>query len=221
MRCGARGATDAAQAFAQARRLTTWHYQWIVLNEILPSFIGQAGVNDILVRGRRFYRADDEAAAGVPVEFQAAAYRFGHTLVRPSYRANLRGDNGVAFFGFVFDPVAQGQSDPAGLRGGARAARRFIGWQTFFDFRDGEVKPRKTIDTRISTPLLNLPLGAIADGSAPTSLPPRNLLRHLTWQLPSGQRIAEAMHAPVLSPRDFSELAGYGLGLERNTPLWY
>jgi hypothetical protein len=47
------------------------------------------------------------------------------------------------------------------------------------------------------------------------------LLRHLTWQLPSGQRIAEAMHAPVLSPRDFPELAGYGLGLERSTPLWY
>lgn len=29
------------------------------------------------------------------------------------------------------------------------------------------------------------------------------------------------MRAPVLSSRDFSELAGYGLGLERNTPLWY
>lgn len=217
----ARGAADPAAAFAQARRLTTWHYQWIVTNEILPSFVGRALVDDILVRGRRFYRVDDEAAAAVPVEFQGAAYRFGHSLVRPSYRANLRGDNGVAFFGFVFDSAAQGQSDPADLRGGARAPRRFIGWQTFFDFRDGEVKPRKKIDTRISTPLFDLPLGAIADGSAPTSLPQRNLLRHLTWQLPSGQRVAEAMRAPVLSSRDFSELAGYGLGLERNTPLWY
>jgi hypothetical protein len=217
----ARGAADPAAAFAQARRLTTWHYQWIVTNEILPSFVGRALVDDIVVRGRRFYRVDDEAAAAVPVEFQGAAYRFGHSLVRPSYRANLRGDNGVAFFGFVFDSAAQGQSDPADLRGGARAPRRFIGWQTFFDFRDGEVKPRKKIDTRISTPLFDLPLGAIADGSAPASLPQRNLLRHLTWQLPSGQRVAEAMRAPVLSSRDLSELAGYGLGLERNTPLWY
>ncbi|MCX8115100.1 MAG: hypothetical protein N3D71_08525, partial [Burkholderiaceae bacterium] len=118
----ARGANDAAAAFAQARRLTTWHYQWIVTNEILPSFVGRALVDDILVRGRRFYRVEDEAAAAVPVEFQGAAYRFGHSLVRPSYRANLRGDNGVAFFGFVFDPAAQGQSDPSDLRGGARAA---------------------------------------------------------------------------------------------------
>lgn len=129
----ARGAADPAAAFAQARRLTTWHYQWIVTNEILPSFVGRALVDDIVVRGRRFYRVDDEAAAAVPVEFQGAAYRFGHSLVRPSYRANLRGDNGVAFFGFVFDSAAQGQSDPADLRGGARAPRRFIGWQTFFD----------------------------------------------------------------------------------------
>jgi hypothetical protein len=220
-RLRAGGVSDPGLVFAQARRLLTWHYQWIVLHEILPSFIGQALVNDILWRGPRFYRPHDEAGAAIPVEFQGAAYRFGHSMVRPSYRANLRGDNGVAFFGLIFDPAGQGQADPVDLRGGSRAARRFIGWQTFFDFRDGEVKPRKRIDTRLSTPLFNLPLGAIADGSLPTSLPQRNLLRHLTWQMPSGQRIAETMHAPVLSPRDLGELAGYRLGLERSTPLWY
>lgn len=217
----ASGAVDPDQGFARARRLTTWHYQWIVLNELLPSFVGRPMVDDILRRGRRFYRVDDEASAAIPVEFQGAAYRFGHSIVRPSYRANLRGDNGVAFFGMVFDPAGQGQADPVDLRGGARAPRRFIGWQTFFDFRDGEVKPRKRIDTRISTPLFNLPLGAIADGTLPTALPQRNLLRHLTWELPSGQRIAETMHLPVLSPRDLGELAAYGLRLERSTPLWY
>lgn len=217
----AAGETDTYRAFAQARRLTTWHYQWIVLTEILPSFIGQALVDDILRRGRRVYRASDAWEAAIPVEFQGAAYRFGHSIVRPSYRANLRGDNGAPFFGMVFDPAAQGQADPADLRGGARAPRRFVGWQTFFDFRDGEVKPRKRIDTRISTPLLNLPLGAIADGTTPTSLPQRNLLRHLTWELPSGQRVAQAMQAPILAAADLAELAGYGLGLERSTPLWY
>ena len=107
------------------------------------------------------------------------------------------------------------------LRGGARANRRFVGWQTFFDFGDGEVKPRKRIDTRISTPLFNLPLRAIASGDPPTSLAQRNLLRHQTWELPSGQRIANAMRLPVARPQDLGELAGYGLGLERSTPLWY
>src|SRR6185295_7628868 len=105
-------------------------------------------------------------------------YRFGHSMVRPSYRANLAGDGGSPFFGFIFDPAGLGQPDPVDLRGRARAPRRFIGWQTFFDFRGGQataVRPNKRIDTHISTPLFNIPLAAIPDGTAPTSLPQRNL----------------------------------------------
>ena len=220
-RVRAGGETEPGRVFAQARKLTTWHYQWIVVHEILPSFIGQPMIDDILRRGRTLRADDDDGITAMPVEFQGAAYRFGHSMVRPSYRANLHGDHGGPFFGMVFDPAGEGQSDPVDLRGGARSPRRFIGWQTFFDFRDGEVKPRKRIDTSISTPLFNLPLGAIADGTRPTALPQRNLLRHLTWQLPSGQRIAETLRVPSLSAGDLGELARYGLGLERSTPLWY
>jgi hypothetical protein len=211
---------DAADVFKLARRLVTWHYQWIVVNEILPSFVGEATILDILAHGRRFYHPREEGAS-IPVEFQGAAYRFGHSLARPSYRANLAGDNGRPFFGMIFDPKGEGQDDPVDLRGGARAARRFIGWQTFFDFGDGEVKPRKRIDTRISTPLFNLPLRAIASGDPPTSLPQRNLLRHLTWGLPSGQEVARRMGEQALSSGDLGELWEYRLGLERSTPLWY
>jgi hypothetical protein len=220
----ARGVSDPGELFVQARQLVTWHYQWIVMHEILPSFIGQALVNEILARGhhgRGNGHGRGHDVSSIPVEFQGAAYRFGHSAVRPSYRANLRGDNGVAFFGMVFDPAGEGSPDPVDLRGGCRARRRFIGWQTFFDFNDGEVKPRKRIDTRISTPLFNLPLPAIADGTLPTSLPQRNLLRHLTWQLPSGQHVAEALGVPRLSRRDLAELSDYGIGLDRSTPLWY
>jgi hypothetical protein len=145
----------------------------------------------------------------------------GHSLVRPSYRANLAGDNGEPFFAFIFDPSQEGAADPDDLRGGSRAPRRFIGWQTFFDFGDGEVKPNKKIDTKISTPLFTLPLGAIASHDAPIALPQRNLLRHLTWQLPSGQRVARAIGATPLAPADLQELAPLGVGFERSTPLWY
>jgi hypothetical protein len=47
------------------------------------------------------------------------------------------------------------------------------------------------------------------------------LLRQVTWQLPSGQRVAQEMGAPALAARDLSELAAYDLGLDRHTPLWY
>jgi hypothetical protein len=209
---------SSSDIFRIARRLTTWHYQWIVVNELLPLFVGKPLVDRLLRDGLRFYRP---SVAFIPVEFQGAAYRFGHTMVRPSYRANLAGDNGAAFFGMIFDPAGEGSANPVDLRGGARAARRFIGWQTFFDFGDGEMRPNKAIDTKISTPLFRLPLGAIAGGTPPVSLPQRNLLRHVTWELPSGQSIARHMGVPSLSAGDLKELSAYGLGLDTSTPLWY
>ena len=199
---------SSEEVFEKARQLTTWHYQWMIVHEFLPAFIGQAMVNDILRNGRRFYRPE---VGFIPVEFQGAAYRFGHTMVRPSYRANLAGDNdGSAFFGMIFDPSGEGQADPVDLRGGARARRRFIGWQTFFDFgptftdpgsTNPAIRPNKLIDTAISTPLLRLPIQTIAGGvpGDVISLPSRNLLRHITWGIPSGQSIARAMRVPMLT----------------------
>jgi Animal haem peroxidase len=210
----------SVDAFAEARRMTTWHYHWLILHEFLPLFVGQALVNDILSRGRHFYTAR-LGEAFIPVEFQGAAYRFGHSMVRPSYRANLEGDSGNPFFAMIFDSSQAGRADPDDLRGGVRAPRRFVGWQTFFDFDDGEVKPNKLIDTKISTPLFDLPLGAIASGDPPTSLPQRNLLRQLTWQIPSGQSIALEIGEEPLRADELGELRDFGLGLEANTPLWY
>ncbi len=219
------GLIDPAAVFAEARRLTVWHYQWMIVNEFLPLFVGPAMVNDILTNGRQFYHpAKGEAA--MPVEFQGACFRVGHTMIRPSYRANLKGDGGKPFFGFIFDPslgdiTSAPGKDPGDLRSGFRAPRRFIGWQTFFDFKDGEVKRNKMIDTKISTPLFTLPLGAIASHKAPTSLMQRNLLRHITWSMPSGQAIAAAMDVNKLSGEDLKELKQYGIGLEQSTPLFY
>jgi hypothetical protein len=214
------GISDTGDVFAAARRLTTWHYQWLLVHEFLPQIAGQPMVDQVLQRGRRFY-TPGRGEAFMPVEFQTGTYRMGHSMVRPSYRANLAGDDGEPFFGFVFDPSQEGKADPDDLRGGARAPRRFVGWQTFFDFGDGEVKPNKKIDTKISTALFNLPLGAIASHDAPTSLPQRNLLRHVTWQLPSGQSVARLMGAEPLAAADLQELAPLGVGFERSTPLWY
>jgi len=207
--------------FEVARRLATRHYQWMLVHEYLPQILGQALVDDILVNGRRFYRP--KGGTTIPVEFQGAAFRFGHSQVRPSYRANMAGNaDGSPLFGFVFDPDNnQGSDDPDDFVGGFRGARRFIGWQTFFDFGDGEVKPNKRIDTKLSTPLFNLPPSTIAARNLPVVLPQRTLLRHVTWSIPSGQDIAYAMHEPMLGAADFPELAGYGLGLESRTPLFY
>ena len=217
---GDRGAGGLGD-FEAARAIVTRHYQWLLVHEFLPHFVGQDMVDDVMRNGLRCYRTDKGAM--MPVEFQGAAYRFGHSMVRPSYRANMKGNaDGSPFFGFIFDADAEEQDDPDDLVGGHRAPRRFIGWQTFFDFGDGEVKPNKRIDTKLSTPLFNLPLSAIASGDNPVVLPQRTLLRQVTWSMPSGQDCARAMGAPVLSgAADFPELSGYGLGLEHSSPLWH
>jgi len=222
-RAGAGDDRADARLFARARQLVTWHYQWIIVNQFLPAIIGPQLVTQILQGGRRFYRPRP-GQHSIPVEFQGAAYRFGHSMVRPSYRANAAGDGGLPFVGFIFDPSGEGLDDPSDLRGGCSAPRRFVGWQTFFDFGGSlstNARPNKRIDTKISTPLFQLPLAAIASHDLPTALPQRNLLRHLTWSLPSGQAIAAEMGIRPLAPSQLADLAVFNVGLENNTPLWY
>src|SRR5262245_41031251 len=134
-------------------------------------------------------------------------------MVRPSYRANLQGDQGGPSSASASIPdsiprTPRSRRSPIRLTWrGARAPRRFVGWQTFFDFGAGEVKPNKRIDTPISTPLFRLPLLPIAAHAPPIALPQRNLLRHLTWSLPSAQAIAKRLGLPTLTPDRFAELA--------------
>lgn len=209
-------------AYERARQLTLWHYQWMILHEFLPLIVGQEVIDDVLTNGRHFYQPRHHEAF-IPVEFQIT-YRFGHSMVRPSYRANLAGDNGEPFFGFIFDPAGDDSLDPVDLRGFARAPRRFIGWQTFFDFGGvftAEVRPNKQIDTIISTPLFNLPLGTIFNGKGPVSLMERNLLRCMTWSLPSGQSISRIMGVPPLTHDDLAELEPIYPSFVDSTPLFY
>jgi hypothetical protein len=232
----ARGA-DISGPYAQylvAREITLWHYQWLLVNEHLPQIAGQAVVSDVLARGNRFYRPPS-GDAFMPIEFGAAAYRFGHSMVRPSYRANFTSGTGDSpsptadpFFGLVFDATEPNFSAPVSydrddLLGGYPAPRRYIGWQTFFDLGDGQVKNNKKIDTTISSVMFTLPLPAIAPHTqtAPTVLPQRNLLRQLTWGLPAGQAVAAAMGEDQLSAADLADIAAVYRPFAASTPLWY
>ena len=210
------GITSPNAVFLEAQRLVRWHYQWILIHEFLPKTCGQAVVDDVLKHGRKFYKWRNEPY--IPVEFAVAAYRFGHSQVRPSYRMNFGPAAGGDVFLrlFVDTPANSANPDPNDMRGGLRQPRRFIDWQTFFDFGDGNVRPNKRIDTKLSTVLMDL-IGFPA--GEPQSLAQRNLLRHLTFKLPSGQAVAKVMRLPVLPVGDFSDLAPHGL--DTRTPLWF
>lgn len=226
--------------FADARRLVTWHYQWIILHEFLPQTIGQDRLDAILRGGLLYYRpqaavnrfqaADGSEMPRIPIEFSASVYRFGHSQVRPSYRANFGPTGGSPFFAFIFDDAENpALPDPNDLRGGKRAARRFIDWQTFFDFGDGNVRPNKRIDIMLSSVLMHLPGSRAPSPGLPNdgvqSLPARTLTRHINFGLPSGQAIARKMNMPVLAPSQLSELAPYALDarntMANSTPLFF
>ena len=209
------------EVFPEAQRIVRWHYQWIIVHEFLRKTCGDAIIDDVLTNGRKFYKWRNEPY--IPVEFAVAAYRFGHSQVRPSYRANFTGNaGGTPFFAMIFRETAAPPGDPDDLSGGVRAARRFIDWPPFFDFGDGNVKPNKKIDTTLSTALFRLPGTVVAHPNAtsnPNSLAQRNLLRHLTFSLPSGQRVAKAMKIEPLGKDKLAKVAKWGL--DDNTPLWF
>jgi hypothetical protein len=215
---------EPEEIYRRARRIVTWHYQWIIVNEFLPAVIGRDRVSRLLARRSRAFPSP---VPFIPVEFQGAAYRMGHSMVRPSYRANFNGIRGTdpaaagaPFFGMIFDPAGEGQADPVDLRGFTRAPRRFIGWQTFFRFDATSFRPNKRLDTTISTALFDLPLATIPGAeAAPTSLAQRNLLRHVTWGIPSGQAIAAELGVAPLTRTDLSDLQQFGLA--DSTPLWF
>ncbi|MCU1379937.1 MAG: hypothetical protein JWN29_2920, partial [Acidimicrobiales bacterium] len=214
---------DATLTYLEARRRTAWHYQWLVVNQFLPEFVGADMAASVLTERPKAFDG-----AFIPVEFSGAVYRMGHSMVRPSYRANFTGNpGGTQFFGLIFDPNLGNEfGDRDDLLGGFRAPRRYVGWETFFDFGGAStalLRPNKLVDTKLSTPLFQLPLPTIAGNTGPgdvQSLPQRTLLRHLTWELPSGQKIAKELGVDRLSAGDLRDFKDIHAPFGENTPLF-
>jgi hypothetical protein len=208
--------TPPADVFVEAQRLVRWHYQWMIVHEYLPKVVNQELVDELLSNeyGRRFYTWRDKPF--IPVEFAMAVFRFGHSEIRPAYVLK----DGISRTLFInptpFNP------NPVDLSGGKRIPQDFIQWYNFFVMGNN---PPPTpfmsfpIDTRISSPLFDLPFhGADLPGNV-QSLPQRTLLRHVTFGIPSGQDIARFMAIDPLDEQELADLVPFGL--EHSTPLWF
>src|SRR4051812_2511268 len=212
--------------FESARRLTRWHYQWAVTHDFLPRFVGDelVGPNGSVYRevaGKppvitlNYYKPTNrDGRPFMPVEFAVAAYRFGHSIIRPFYVLNQstldRG--GVPIFG------------PDGgfnLNGGrAIPSDLVIEWKNILpvDPNFPARKPRK-IDTRLSLPLTKLPGSVVPPPDPTTHLAVRNTLRGKRVGLPSGQQVAKAMRLNALSNATLGLSNDPGWGGE--APLWF
>jgi hypothetical protein len=95
-------------------------HQWLIVHEFLSLFVGSAVADDVMNSGRRFY-TPHPGETFIPVESQIA-YGFGHSMVRPSYRANFTGNDGAPSFAMFFDGTPPGPIEPDDLRGDTSAA---------------------------------------------------------------------------------------------------
>ena len=201
---------DEADQFEEAQRIVRWHYQWAVVHDFLRRIVGPDTLRAVLKpdgsTDLRFYRPRNEPF--IPVEFSVAAYRFGHSMIRARYDLNS-----VIRDVAIFDPRPTPGNALTHL-GGHRVlpAAWQIGWPFFFELDDQGPQPSRTIDIRLSPPLSELPPD-VATGIESLAL--RNLTRGSRLGLPSGQAVARAMGATVLT-RDELDLPG-----PDRAPLWY
>ncbi len=178
--------------YEKAQSLARWHYQWIVVNEFLARTVGRRLTEQAITRVP--FRFPENSYPFMPVEFSVAAYRFGHSQVRPGYRLSEAGFGQPGFRAALLFPNDPAASNPEGNVGDLRGGREIpdglrIDWAAFFGTT---AQPSKLIDVRISTPLLRLPDSVVDPGSPSErrSLASRNLQRGIDARLPSGQLVA-------------------------------
>jgi Animal haem peroxidase len=213
--------------FPALQKIVRWHYQWVVIHDFLPKIVSAEVLKSLKQDGKydkkllKFFHWKNEPF--MPVEFSVAAYRLGHSMIRPGYRLN--DDDATLLPIFPIPPNAIAEI-PKGIADGltgfqAMAANRGIDWGRFIDL-DGDVRPygddpdkvdpanaamkkrlqfAYRIDTSVVTPLSVLPASVVSD--PPPSLPQRNLIRSFELGLPTGQHVAKAMG---VKPLDDSEI---------------
>ena len=219
-------AASPEKCFCEIRREVTLHYQAIILTDFLPRILDREVLNDVLQNGRRFYT--DEKKDCMPIEFSVAAYRIGHSMVRPCYNFNRIHKMATLKELFEFSGVS-GSSGEGDLPFNGNVAGKLpsdwiTDWCRFYDFSEvggekhkEEFNYARKLDAKMAMDLNKLPefIKKKMDEDDPlVSLATRNLLRGRLVCLPSGQEVAAALEETPLTAEDL-------LSNVEVTPLWY
>ena len=223
------GTPSNDERYIRARRLARWAYQYVVINDYLRTVCDPVVVDDILANGNRYYAPNTDTAF-LPLEFSVAAFRFGHSMIRPRYNINGTHAGPTAL------PLSQILAVGTLLDNatGKLQSQHIIDWHNFVQFT-GQPPPQmaRRIDPLIAMDLGNLPFklpGSTTMGAGPLlqQLAQRNLLRGFLLSIPTGQAVAEAMDVKPLSEKDLTQGVTDAIAtalvageFQSMTPLWY
>lgn len=230
-----------------------WHYQWVVVFDLLAKRFCAPGVVERLWNAGGMpripnYTRPEFKYAYMPIEFSGAAYRLGHSIVRPSYALNAAvgtGENRIP----IFSPDEDRQKNLNGF--GSIPDKWGIDWAFFLPGLQTDAsdkfqlpQPSYRMDAILVDPLSKLPEFQGQTPSIDANLAFRNLKRGSKLQLPTGEQVAKALEIESL-PRDVLWSAGskvadgipeelqdfaakrdkvfrdHTRAFEGQTPLWY
>ena len=217
-----RNLVRARMSFDDAKEMLVRHYQWLIIHDFLRKVANTEIVDDILTHGNRIFRPK-RCEPYMPLEFSAAAYRFGHSMVRSKYDYNVNfNKETAATLGQLFAATRfQGKEFEEYE---TLPEKWIIEWDRFVERRGNRARK---IDTRIVE--FDLPQQPGTSVKKIKQLAVRNLLRGYLLRMPVGQKVAAALGCPVMSPAQIERAAANkeqlevlheGKFLER-TPLWF
>jgi hypothetical protein len=196
------GMPDRMQAYAHARRRTTWHYQYVVVNDLLRRLCAkdiweERFTPSLWSRVRCFPRRD---SVYIPLEFSLAALRVGHSMIRERYVLADRLTEPETTHPQHF-PIFDSGTPSAGLVGRRSLPRNWsLQWDRFVEC-DGSPPPQKAMrfDEFLVGPLQSLPE---MEPGAERSLAMRTLQAGAREGLASGGTVARALGEAVVGDGD-------------------